>query len=296
MQIAAKANKMTNRTLLLFGLPAYVILLLFFVYPIILTLQLSFTDFRGFGEADWVGLKNYARILSHDRYFQQFLTTIKYAAFAVVFQTLLGLTFASWLHRMPRIRNFCRPALFVPAMLSTVVVAYVWQFIYSPLDGGLNAALESVGLGNFARGWLGSPDTALYAVVAVHVWMYTGYSTAIFLAGYANISEDIDEAGRLDGASSWQRFRHLEIPLLAPSFTIAVVLTTIGTLKSFELPFVMTGGGPDRATELVSIEIIKQLFNSSRFGFASALAILMLVVVVAVAAIQNAILRKNEEI
>lgn len=286
----------SRRSFLIFTLPALVVLGVFFVYPIVLTFQLSFTNYTGVGEAENIGLRNYDRMISRDRYPTALWVTIKFTLIVVTVQTLAGLIFAALLHRLPAIRNFCRAALFTPAMMSFVVVGYVWQFIYSPFSGGLNAALTNIGLDGWTRGWLGDPDTALYAIAIAHIWMFVGYTTAIFLAGYANIPDDIEEAGRLDGASSFQRFRYLEVPLLAPSFTINVMLSTIGTLKTFELPFIMTRGGPDGATRTLSLEIIDQLFGDYRFGFASALSIVMLVVVVAVALAQNWYLRRREHL
>ena len=282
------------RNFLLFALPALVVLGLFFVYPIGLTVRMSFTDFSGVGIAEDVGLKNYDRIVSRPRYAEELWVTLKFTAVVVTLQTAAGLILAALLHRLPAIRNVSRAALFTPAMMSFVVVGYVWQFIYSPFSGGLNAALRGIGLDGLAHGWLGDPSTALYAIAVAHVWMFTGYTTAIFLAGYANIPSDIEEAGRLDGATSFQRFRHLEIPLLAPAFTINVILSTIGTLKTFELPFIMTRGGPDGATRTLSLEIIDQLFGSYKFGFASALSIVMLVLVIAVTLVQNWYLRRRE--
>ncbi|WP_179381674.1 carbohydrate ABC transporter permease [Jannaschia marina] len=285
---------LSRRSFFLFTLPASIVLGLFFVYPIALTLQLSFTNSTGVGEADWIGWRNYERIVSRDRYPEALWTTIKFTLVVVTVQTLAGLVLAALLHRLPAIRNFCRAALFTPAMMSFVVVGYVWQFIYSPFSGGLNSLLRGAGLDDWTWGWLGDPDTALYAIALAHIWMFVGYTTAIFLAGYANIPDDIEEAGRLDGASSFQRFRYLEIPLLAPSFTINVMLSTIGTLKTFELPFIMTRGGPDGATRTLSLEIIDQLFGNYRFGFASSLSIIMLIIVIAVAFVQNRYLRKRE--
>ncbi len=287
---------MSKRSFLLFTLPALIVLGVFFVYPIVLTLQLSFTNSTGVGEADFTGWRNYERIISRDRYPAALWVTLKFTFIVVTFQTIAGLFLAALLHRLPAIRSFCRAALFTPAMMSFVVVGYVWQFIYSPFSGGLNAILRGAGMDGLARGWLGDPETALYAIAIAHIWMFVGYTTAIFLAGYANIPNDIEEAGRLDGASSWQRFRHLEIPLLAPSFTINIMLSTIGTLKTFELPFIMTRGGPDGATRTLSLEIINQLFGNYRFGFASSLSIIMLIIVVAVAVAQNWYLRSRENV
>lgn len=284
-----------TRSAILFTLPALIVLGAFFVYPIGLTVQMSLTDFSGVGVAEYVGLENYEKIVSRDRYPEALWVTIKFTFIVVTVQTLAGLVFAALLHRLPAIRNFSRAALFTPAMMSFVVVGYVWQFIYSPFSGGLNAMLKGAGLDWLARSWLGDPSTALYAIAVAHVWMFTGYTTAIFLAGYANIPGEIEEAGRLDNASSFQRFRHLELPLLAPSFTINIILSTIGTLKTFELPFIMTRGGPDGATRTLSLEIIDQLFRNYKFGVASSLAIVMLVIVVAVAMVQNWYLRGRED-
>jgi len=280
----------------LFMAPALIVLGVFFVYPILLTFYYSFTDFTGVGTPEFSGLKNYDRIVSRSRYPEALKITVLFTVIVVVLQITLGLFIATLLQRLPAVRNFARAALFTPAMMSFVIVGYVWQFIYSPYNGGLNALLTSVGLESMTRGWLGDPNTALIAIAVAHVWMFTGYTTAIFLAGYANIPGDIEEAGRLDGASSWQRFRHLELPLLAPSITINVMLATIGTLKTFELPFIMTRGGPDGATRTLSLEIIENLFRSYKFGFASALAIVMLVIVVLVAFIQNKYLRGREDV
>ncbi|MCK0122211.1 sugar ABC transporter permease [Loktanella sp. F6476L] len=278
-----------------FTAPALLVIVCFFVYPIALTVQMSFTDFKGVGASEFIGLDNYERFLNRSRYLNAVWTTLKFTFIVVAAQTLLGLMFAALLHRMPAIRNFCRAVLFTPAMMSFVIVGYVWQFIYSPYSGGLNALLTAVGLEGLTRGWLGDPNTALYAIAFTHVWMFVGYTTAIFLVGFASIPQDIEEAGRLDGASSWQRFRHLELPLLASSFTVNIILSTVGTLKTFELPFIMTRGGPDRATNTLSLEIVNNLFGSYKFGFASSLSIIMLFIVVAVAMIQNAYLRRQEQ-
>lgn len=283
-------------SLYLFTLPAILVIGIFFVYPIALTFQMSFTDFAGIGAAENVGMKNYERIFSRSRFIEEMWVTVKFTLFVVGTQTTLGLFFAAVLHRLPLIRNFTRAALYTPAMMSFVVVGYVWQFIYSPINGGLNVALRSLGLSWLEQNWLGDPAIALAAVAFTQVWMFTGLTCAIFLAGFAGIPEEIDEAGRLEGASSWQRFVHLELPLLGPSFTINIILSTIGTLKTFELPFILTKGGPDGATRTLSIEIIDNLFGQYKFGFASALSIIMLIIVLAVAFVQNKVLRDRENV
>lgn len=285
-----------RRSLYHFALPALFVIVVFFIYPIWLTGQMSFTNFTGIGAAESVGWKNYERIFTRTRYSDAIWITLLFTVIVVAALTVTGLFFAALLHRLPLIRNFCRAALYTPAMMSFVVVAYVWQFIYSPLNGGLNALLESVGLGFLQQNWLGDPDIALFSVAFTQIWMFTGFTCAIFLAGYSGIPEEIEESARLEGASSWQRFRHIELPLLAPSMTVSIILTTIGTLKTFELPWILTKGGPDGATRTLSIEIIDNLFGQYKFGFASALSMVMLIIVLAVAFVQNKVLREREKV
>lgn len=284
----------SRHSLYLFTLPALAVLFLFFVHPIILTAEMSFTSFKGIGESKDIGWRNYERIFSRERYLDAIWITLLYTLIVVPALTVTGLFFAAILHRLPAIRNFSRAALYTPAMMSFVVIGYVWQFLYSPLNGGINVALRDMGLGALEQNWLGNPDIALFSVAFVQIWMFTGFTCAIFLAGFAGIPEEIGEAGRLEGATSWQRFRYLELPLLGPSITVSVMLTTIGTLKTFELPFILTNGGPDGATRMLSIEIIDNLFGQYKFGFASALSIIMLIVVLAVAFVQNKVLRDRE--
>ncbi|TBR41123.1 sugar ABC transporter permease [Marinomonas agarivorans] len=271
------------------------VMLIFYLYPIALSFKMSFTDFTGVGIANDVGWKNYDRIFSRQRYLDAIQITFTFSFIVVIIQNLIGLFFAALLFKMPTIRNFCRAALFTPSMMSFVIVGYVWQFIYSPYNGGLNSLLGSIGLESLQHTWLGDPSTALFAITATHIWMFVGYSCAIFLAGFANIPADIQEAGRLDGASAWQRFRYLELPLLAPSITINIVLSTIGTLKTFELPFIMTGGGPVGSTRTLSLEIMQNLFGQYKFGFAGALSIVMLIVIIFIVFFLNRFLKNKED-
>ena len=286
---------MKHRHDIAFVLPALVVVAVFFVYPLLLALNLSFTDSEGFADYSYVGLQNYQRIFTRTRHLDAIRITLLFTLIVVVAQTGLGLLFALALQRLPAIRNLCRAALFLPAMLSFVVVGYVWQFIYSPFSGGLNALLAAAGLESLQSAWLGQPVSALICVAIAHVWMFTGYTAAIFLAGFAAIPADLTDAARLDGARGWQRFRHIELPLLAPAMTVNVVLATIGTLKTFELPFIMVRGGPDGATRTLGLQIIETLFGQYRFGLASALSVVLLVVIIAIAWVQNSYLRARED-
>lgn len=286
---------MRQRAILLFTLPALAIYGAFGVFPLLSALRLSFTNFTGVGVATWIGVANYATVLGDAGYRRSLWVTLAYTAIVVVVQNGLGLLFAALVHSVPRLRGFTRVALLVPSMFSFVIAGFVWQYLYSPLGGGVNALLEASGLQSWELVWLGAPTVALLAVTLVHVWMFVGYSTAVFLTGYAGIPQELREAARIDGGSAWQRFWQIDFPLLAPAVTVNVTLSTIGTLKTFELPFVLTNGGPDGATTTVGLQTFKSLFEFYDFGVASALSVVALVLTAVIVMVQGRVLRAREE-
>lgn len=284
----------SNR-LLWMTVPALLLYLIFTIYPLMDAVRLSFTDFAGVGKANYVGLENYRTVFSDSKYLSILVNTVLYAIVVVVVQTTLGLLIAALLQPMPIIRNIARVGMLAPAMMSLVAAGFIWQYIYSPLGGGLNEALKILALGDFQQIWLGNKSIALYSVAAVQIWMFVGYTAAVFLAGYAGISNEIREAATLDGSRGWTRFWHIDVPLLAPAFTINLTLSMVGTLKSFELPLVLTDGGPDGATTTLGLGIFKEIFGRYQFGLACALSMVMLVGVATITLVQNRILRARED-
>jgi raffinose/stachyose/melibiose transport system permease protein len=280
---------------LVFVIPALILYLAFSIYPLLKGVSLSLTDFSGVGEADWVGVENYKEILSDPQYTKVIKNTLLYAAVVVVFQNAIGLFFAAMLNALPAVRNVLRTALLVPSMLSLVIAGYVWQYLYSPMGGGINEVLGALGLHSLQNVWLGDSKLALFSVAAVHVWMFAGYSTAIFLAGFAGISPDIRDAGKVDGVPPLTQLLKIDLPLLAPAITVNITLATIGTLKSFEFPYIMTLGGPDNATMTIGLKIFLLLFQDYKFGMAAALSVLMIFIVAVISLVQNTYLRRRED-
>ncbi len=283
-----------TRTAVVMLAPALAIYVLIVLYPMIRGLQLSLTSSTGVGQSDFVGLANYRRMLTDPEIPAALRTTILFTVLVVGAQNAIAIALASLLHRLPAVRSFARIGLLVPSMLSIVVVGYVWSYIYSPLDGPLNATLEAVGLSGLTHVWLGERSTALIAIAVANIWMFTGYSTAIYLANYVSIPAEIFEAASVDGASGWRRFRQIELPLLAPSVTVNLAISTIGTLKVFEFPFVMTNGGPAGATKSLAMVIYQQAFRNYQFGYATAVAVVLLVLTLLVAIVQVSLLRRRE--
>ena len=284
----------TRPTLWLFLTPALLVYGLFMAYPALSGLTLSLTDSNGVGKPQFVGLSNYLKMFDDPQVRTALVNTLIYTSFVTVFQNALGLLLAVWLGNVASVRNLLRVVFIVPAMLSMLVVGYIWSYLLSPLGGPLNETLQALGLGSLKRVWLGDASIALFAIASVHVWMYLGYSTAIFLAGYLGLPQELRDSAAIDGATGWVRFWKVEWPLLAPATTVAVTLTLLGSSKTFELPFVLTRGGPADATTLNSLVIYQNAFSGQRFGYAAAIATLTMLAVIGVSSVVSGLLRRRE--
>jgi raffinose/stachyose/melibiose transport system permease protein len=277
----------------LFLLPGALMYAAVMLAPTAASVFYSFTDYSGVGnQLNFVGFDNYADTLSDPQASASLKNTLLLTVVSVVVQNAVGLALALALHRKFRGRSLLRVIFFAPVVLSPVVIGYLWQYIYSP-NGGINHVLEAIGLGGLTQVWLGDPDLALWAIAAVFVWQYVGFSMVIFAAGLEGVPEELMEAAELDGASAWRRFRDVVLPLLAPALTINLALSLINGLRVFDQVLAMTGGGPGYATETVSTVIYKE-FAAGNFAYSTALAVELTAAIIVLSAIQVAILRRRE--
>ena len=278
---------------ILLGLPAVVVYGVFILYPLGRGVFQSFTDNTGGRRSNFVGLKQYTTLLHDSAALSALGHTLIYAVVVLVVQTGLGLLAAALLARRVRIRRTVSSLLLLPALISPVMASFIWSYLYRP-DGGINTLLGDVGLQALQRIWLGDTSIALYAVAAVNIWMFVGYSCVIFLAGYAGISGEMLDAAAIDGASGWQRFRRIEWPMLAPALTVNVTLSLVGSLGVFDFPLVLTNGGPVGSTNTLALLIYQDIFNNSDFGLGTATAVVLLLVVVVVSSAASTLLRRRE--
>ncbi|MQA80308.1 MAG: ABC transporter permease subunit [Streptosporangiales bacterium] len=254
----------------------------------------AFTDWAGRrGGADVVGLANFAELLASPPALTALGNSLLIAGAATVVQTVVGLALALALHSSLASRNLLRTLFFAPALLPPVVIGLLWQYILTPA-GPFNDLLRGVGLGSLTQNWLGDSDLALGSVIAVIVWQNAGLTMVIYLAGLQNVPAELLETAQLDGASWWQRLRHVTMPLLVPATRIALSLTLISSLKLFDQVFVMTGGGPGHATETLSLIMYKEAFVSGRYGYGAAIALVLTMIVFAFALLQLRGLRRFE--
>jgi raffinose/stachyose/melibiose transport system permease protein len=286
--------RLTTRSAALLMLPATAVYALFVIYPTIRAVLLSLTDAHGVIGGSFIGVANYREAFQDPQVLAALKNTLVYTIAVVVVQNALGLAIAYWLYNSPAIRTISRTALLMPAMMALVAVSYLWSFIYSPVGGPLNAVMDAVGLHRLEVSWLGDTHTALMAIAVSYIWMYLGYTATIYLSNYLSIPATLMEAAALDGAGGWTRFRTVDWPLLAPSLTVNVTLSTIGSLRVFDLPFIMTDGGPANATQTLSYVIFEDSFKDFHFAYGTAVAVLLLIITVVVGVLLTTVLRRRE--
>ncbi|WP_407267873.1 carbohydrate ABC transporter permease [Radiobacillus sp. PE A8.2] len=265
--------------ILTFLLPPILIYTVFVVYPILSGLATSFYQWRGTGDKTWIGFENYIKLLSDENFINSLVNTIKYSVVQVPIILFLGLLFAILISGSSGSKwiNFYRSSIFMPFVLPGVAIALLWSTIFNPISGLLNLVLESVGLGALAHEWLGDPTTAFWAIVWVKTWATVGFYTLLLIAGISNIPKEVLEAADIDGASRWQKSARIIIPMLSPVVKVVVIFLILNSLKMFEEPQLMTGGGPNRATEPVSLYMYEQAFSNFNFGYASAIGVVFFV-------------------
>ncbi|MFJ7949152.1 carbohydrate ABC transporter permease [Streptomyces sp. NPDC096354] len=254
----------------------------------------AFTDWDGLDpNFSFVGLDNFSGLLDDPDALQAIWHTLLIAVAVTVIQNAFGLLLALGVNSLIKTRNVLRVLLFAPAVITPIVTAYLWRNLLGP-DGAVNSLLGAVGLGSFRQDWLGDPQLALWSIVGVIVWQFGGYSMVIFLAGLQSVPKEIHEAADIDGAGPVRRFWSITRPLLAPAFTINLMLSIIGGIKLFDHVYALTGGGPGHATDTLSTLIYKDAFTLGEFGYSIALAVVLTVIVAVVSTGQYLVLARGE--
>ncbi|MFE3036600.1 carbohydrate ABC transporter permease [Streptomyces canus] len=254
----------------------------------------AFTDWDGLDpHFAFVGLGNFADMLRDGDAVQAVWHTLLIAVSITVVQNAVGLLLALGVNSAIKSRNLLRVLLFAPAVITPIVTAYLWRNLLGP-DGAVNSLLGAIGLDGLRQDWLGSPNLALWAVVGVIVWQFAGYSMVIFLAGLQSVPREVHEAAALDGAGPVRRFWSVTRPLLAPAFTINLMLSIIGGIKLFDQVYALTGGGPGHATDTLSTLIYKDAFTLGEFGYSIALAVVLTIIVAIASTGQYFVLSRSE--
>lgn len=273
----------------LYLLPAFAVYGAFMIYPLIRAVQLSLYEWDGLSLATFVGFANYQEVLTDPELRASFAHALVLIFFYAVLPVAIGLMLGAVLHRA-RVRGLAafRTIVFLPQVIALVVVAIAWRQIYAP-DGTLNSVLEAIGLDQLARPWLGDFVLALPAVGLIGTWVQTGLVTVLLLAGMSRIPGELYESARLDGAGPVREFFAVTLPAVRGEIVVALTLTIIAALKTFDLIYVTTGGGPGNSTSVPSYEVFRRAFELGQVGSAAAIAIVLTVMIFAINLIVNRI-------
>lgn len=271
-----------------FILPAFLVYTLLVMYPLLQAVGLSFTDWKGvtFDNLHFVGLKNYIEVFTDKQIVASIINTAVYAVTVPLAITVLAIPLSVALNSKMKTCNFQRAAFFFPSVPSALVLGFLWSYIMSPLDYGLlNRLVTKLGMEPVL--WLADPKMAMVSVILVTVWSQLGWHACIYLAQLQSVSEDLYEAARIDGASTLQMFFKVTVPQLKPAMVTSVMLLMISSLKVFDLPFALTGGGPGYATTMISQVIIQRGFVDKMYGRSMAAAIVFFIFVAFITVIQQ---------
>ena len=271
-----KMKKMGLHTFM--AVPAFLLFTLFFIYPLTKGINMSLSDWDGLSPAKFIGFQNFIDFFTDDRAISDIKTTVLFALISAPLLNIIGLLYALLMNEKFRGKSVARVIIYLPAIISPLIMGYIWYFLLQPERGFLYHALDLVGLSSLLGNWMGKYSAAMLVLVLVNVWQYAGMSMVIYLAGLQSISEDLYESARIDGAGSWQLFRYITMPLLMPSIRINIVTNIIGSLSVFDIVMSLTSGGPGYSTETLSIYIMRMCYGS-KTGYSTAVALILFVII-----------------
>jgi len=263
----------------LYVAPALLVFTLFLLVPLVYAVQLSFFEWDGLGLGTWVGLDNYVAVFTDPELRAPFGHALLLVVFFSLVPVVLGLFLAALMSRSQiRGAGFFRTVVFLPQVVALTVVAVVWRQIYAP-EGPLNDALRTIGLDGFARGWLGDPGWVLVAIGLVGTWVGTGLCTVLFLAGLSKVGRELYEAARLDGAGLVREFWAISVPAVRGELAVALTLTMVAALRTFDLVYVMTAGGPGDASRVPAYEVYDRAIQEGQVGTGITIALVLTAVI-----------------
>jgi ABC-type sugar transport system permease subunit len=260
----------------LFLAPPMVLYLVIVVAPLLVSFYYSLTDWNGFNPGyNFVGFENFLKITRDPLFANAIWNTVIWMVAAILLPSLAGLVIALALNGRGFSGNFYKSLFYLPICLSLVVIGQVWIWVYHPDWGLLNVVLNRVGLAAWTHAWLAQPETALYSVILAWSWQQTGLAMVIFLAGLTAVPKELTEAAEIDGATYWQSLRHVVIPLLLPATVVVMALAIINSLKSFDIVYVMTQGGPFHSSDTLAMFMYTESFKKYYMGYGSAISVVL---------------------
>ena len=272
--------------------PYVIHFLVFVAFPVVFSLYLTFNKWNIISPMEFIGLKNFSRLFQDQLFFKSIFNTLKFLVIHIPLQIIVALFLAEILNQKVKFRAFFRAAFFLPVVVSGVVVSMLWQQLFGFDTGILNRILVSVGLGKV--GWLVDPNMAMISIAIMATWKNVGLYVILFLVGLQTVPPQYYEAADLEGASHWQKFWHITLPMINPTIFMVVILSTIGGFSLFIEPYIMTAGGPLNSTMSAVLYIYKQAFTNYHMGYSATLGFMFAILILAVVVIQKKFIEKGE--
>ena len=279
---------------ILFVAPLMTMFIIIQIIPFITGIGYSFVDWNGMGKSAkvFVGIQNYINIFTDSQFWASIVRTTGFTLISVIIVNVMALLFAIIVTSRLKVRNAARAMLFMPYLIGGLILGYIWSFV---LGDGMSTLAELTGNSSLFFNWLVNKKFAFMAMIVVATWQMAGYMMIIYIAGFQSISDDIIEAARVDGAGSWQTLILVKLPLIMSSVTICLFMTLSNCFKIYDVNLSLTGGGPNNATQMVSMNIFNEIFTRSNFGYGQAKAVLFFVIIAAITLLQVR-MTKNKEV
>ena len=276
-----------------FYLPAVVLMLAFIAYPLCNAIYLSFFYWNGYSvNKEFIGIQNYVAMFKDEIFISSLRNTLIYGFGCTILQQVIGLTLALFLNTKFKGRGIIRTVIYMPAMVSGLVMGYIMYFFFQFNGGVVNDILGFLGLSGYD--WLGNGTSAIAVIVFINTWQFVGVSMVIYLAGIQGVSQSYIEAATVDGANAWERFRYIILPLLVPALSSSVIYNLIGGLKLYDVIIALTDGGPARKTHSLATYIANRYFDAERAGYAAAIGVFSFVMIMIISMIVNGYFRRKE--
>ena len=290
-----KTKRKFDKPAFLFIAPAFIFFTLFIIVPTVSSVYYSLTSWDGISpDIKFIGLANYKEIFTSARFGNALKNTVILTVFISIFENTIALGLALIVDNVRWGKNFFRSAFYIPVLISGIVSGFIWKIMYNYNFGTFNSVLGNLGLDSWKQDWLGNSSLTLIMIGIVLIWKGAGYYMIIYLASLQSVSTDLIEAAQIDGASPWQRFKSITIPLISGAFTINFTLSLINGLKVFDQINVMTDGGPGFTSETLVYLLYKVGFNEGRQGFGTAVGIMLLFIIIVLNTLQQKFLRSRE--
>lgn len=289
-----KWTRKQNAVYLLFVLPAILFFAVFFFFPFLKSLWLSFTDAYGYNpEQHFIGLKNYIEALTNPRFLNSLKVTVVYTLFVTVFANLAALGFSFLLDGSVWFKKVFRAIFFLPNLMSLIIVSFIWVFLYGSV---YRSFVDLFGISEtFQISWLGDRTLAVFSIGITAIWQCAGYYMLIYIAALQNIGKELIEAAQIDGAGTWDIVRYIKFPQLVPVIGMNTVLLITSCFKTFDIPMAMTSGGPADATTTIALQIYNTGFRSNRTGYATAQSVLLFLIISIITAVLYGFQNRKEE-